>query len=63
MEWKSCAGFEKYHYSDKYRNWENFRVINFHNKIFHVNLILDALELSENFLPQEDRKGRKRSAF
>ena len=45
----------------KYRNLENFRVRNFNNIDFYVSLILDALELSKNFLleifcPQEDCK-------
>ena len=34
----------------KYCNSENFHVKSFCNKNFHVNSILDALELSENFL-------------
>ena len=44
-----------------YRNSENFRIRNFCNKNFHVNLISNALELAivkflhENFGPQKDR--------
>ena len=47
----------------EYRKSKNFRVRNFHNKIFHVDLISNALKLSENFLRgnfllQEHRKGQ-----